>query len=88
MSESSEESSGYHSSASDDGHGVGVGLCDPHHSHGRRQMLDLVNKLHSTGFDHGLYYCAPKISSNASTVYSSTWTFRSLRSSVIKVLER
>lgn len=28
---------------------TGVGLSNPHLSHGRRRMLDLVNKLHSTG---------------------------------------
>jgi hypothetical protein len=27
----------------------GVGLSNPQLSHGRRQMLDLVNRLHSTG---------------------------------------
>lgn len=26
-----------------------VGLSDPKHSAGRRRMLDLVNRLHSTG---------------------------------------
>ena len=29
--------------------GAGVGLSNPKLSHGRRQMLDLVNRLHSTG---------------------------------------
>jgi hypothetical protein len=29
--------------------GAGVGLSNPELSHGRRQMLDLVNRLHSTG---------------------------------------
>jgi hypothetical protein len=28
---------------------TGVGLSNPQLSHGRRRMLDLVNKLHSTG---------------------------------------
>lgn len=28
----------------------GVGLSDPVHSAGRRKMLDLVNRLHSTGY--------------------------------------
>ncbi len=28
---------------------VGVALSNPQLSHGRRKMLDLVNKLHSTG---------------------------------------
>lgn len=28
---------------------AGVGLSNPKLSHGRRQMLDLVNRLHSTG---------------------------------------
>jgi len=28
---------------------VGVALSNPRLSHGRRKMLDLVNKLHSTG---------------------------------------
>ena len=27
-----------------------VGLSDPQYSQGRRRMLDLVNRLHSTGF--------------------------------------
>ena len=30
--------------------GNGVGLSDPQLSHGRRTMLDLVNRLHSTGY--------------------------------------
>ena len=29
---------------------TGVGLSNPQLSHGRRRMLDLVNKLHSTGY--------------------------------------
>lgn len=29
--------------------GDGVGLSNPQLSHGRRRMLDLVNRLHSTG---------------------------------------
>jgi len=29
---------------------VGVGLSDPQLSDGRRRMLDLVNRLHSTGY--------------------------------------
>lgn len=31
------------------GSGVGVGLSDPYVAQGRRRMLDLVNRLHSTG---------------------------------------
>jgi hypothetical protein len=34
-------------SAGDDANAVG--LSDPQYSQGRRRMLDLVNKLHSTG---------------------------------------
>ena len=30
--------------------GAGVGLSNPLLSQGRRQMLDLVNRLHSTGY--------------------------------------
>lgn len=37
------------SSASDDPN-AGVGLSDPQFDHERRRMLDLVNKLHSTGY--------------------------------------
>ncbi|KAF9525001.1 P-loop containing nucleoside triphosphate hydrolase protein [Crepidotus variabilis] len=36
------------SSSTGDNH-AGVGLSDPQFSHGRRKMLDLVNRLHSTG---------------------------------------
>ncbi|KAF8959975.1 P-loop containing nucleoside triphosphate hydrolase protein [Flammula alnicola] len=32
-----------------DAYASGIGLSNPHLSHGRRKMLDLVNKLHSTG---------------------------------------
>ena len=31
-------------------HDVGVGLSDPQVAQGRRRMLDLVNRLHSTGW--------------------------------------
>ncbi|KIM86047.1 hypothetical protein PILCRDRAFT_5119 [Piloderma croceum F 1598] len=34
---------------SDEGDNVGVGLANPQLSQGRRRMLDLVNRLHSTG---------------------------------------
>lgn len=39
------------SSISDSGadRDVGVGLSDPQVAQGRRRMLDLVNRLHSTG---------------------------------------
>jgi hypothetical protein len=30
--------------------GTGVGLSNPHLSQGRRRMLDLVNRLHTTGY--------------------------------------
>ena len=30
--------------------GAGVGLSNPRLSQGRRRMLDLVNRLHSTGY--------------------------------------
>jgi hypothetical protein len=36
--------------ASDDDPTRGVGLSDPQLSHGRRKMLDMVNRLHSTGY--------------------------------------
>jgi hypothetical protein len=35
-------------SLENDRHG-GIGLCDPELSQRRRDMLDLVNRLHSTG---------------------------------------
>jgi hypothetical protein len=34
----------------------GVGLSNPQLSHGRRKMLDLVNKLHSTGYVSHFYF--------------------------------
>lgn len=30
----------------------GVGLSDPQYSRGRRKFLDLVNRLHSTGYEY------------------------------------
>jgi hypothetical protein len=36
---------------SDEGVNAGVGLSNPHLSQGRRRMLDLVNRLLSTGSD-------------------------------------
>jgi len=42
-------------SPSDSGDNVGVGLSNPQLSQGRRMMLDLVNRLHSTGSLFFLY---------------------------------
>lgn len=36
--------------------GNGVGLSNPQLAHGRRTMLDLVNRLHSTGSIIRLYF--------------------------------
>ena len=43
--------------------GVGVGLSNPKLSHGRRKMLDLVNKLHSTGSVIHHFELEPRIDS-------------------------
>jgi hypothetical protein len=49
--------------------GTAVGLSNPQLSQGRRRMLDLVNRLHTTGYDlnpfltFNSYKCSPIIAS-------------------------
>ena len=67
---------------------VGVGLSNPQFSQGRRRMLDLVNRLHSTGSVFFFLFTFFFVFSCSSTgaVFRSTLTFLKLLSSVNRVL--
>ena len=70
------------------GNGNGVGLSNPQLAHGRRTMLDLVNRLHSTG---SVFVCPcldpTDSSSSFNAVCKSTLIFLKLLSLVHRVLE-
>ena len=67
--------------------GVGmVGLSDPQLSQGRRRMLDLVNRLHSTGSIISLFFFFLAQRSLAVAVSRLTLTFPKLPSSANRVL--
>jgi len=57
MSPTSSQSTSLSSPRSNHTFVPGVGLSNPQLSHGRRKMLDLVNKLHSTGCVPYFYFC-------------------------------
>ena len=61
---------------------VGVALSNPKLSHGRRKMLDLVNKLHSTGSVIHHSELEPRIDINIG--FKSTLIYLKLRLSVLR----
>ena len=69
--------------------GNGVGLSNPQLAQGRRSMLDLVNRLHSTGSVYicPCFYPTDLSCSSSNPVCKSTSIYPRLLSSVHRVLE-
>ena len=86
-STSSESRDEHDATASDTTSQTGIGLSNPQLFQRERIMLDLINRMHNTGFDDYRVYLFNSVVDRPFIAFRSTWTYPRLPLSANRVLE-